>query len=138
VNDGDLARALDESRKCFRAAGASIATSAEELSFFDRDFAKGETDKPAGATSGAVKVSEHGHVETLESSGRESPPSYLVFVGQGADEADIDPPRAVERDPSEAFVAYLVEPSRREVAQARQCLNRLGDEGRAGPRGSGG
>lgn len=118
--------ALAKARKCFVAAGASLADRGEEIEFYNRDAARGETDKPAGAGNDAVVVTEYGPVQQASSSGRHRPLPYILFVGQRADAEELEPSEASEARSSDAFVAYFLHPRRVEIRAARRCLNQVG------------
>lgn len=122
----DLAKALGAPQRCLANLGASRAHGVADIDFSARDFQNGDTVNPATAGDGTIKISEYRPVVTAEPSGRAPRPDYVLWVGQPADESELDPIAAVKESRSRALVMFLEDPDHRQIKGAMDCLDSVG------------
>jgi hypothetical protein len=121
----DLMLALERPQKCLAEVGASRAERLADIEFFADDFEKGQTDKPAAAGNGTIEVREYRPVGKGDLSGQPSP-EYVVWVGQSADEQELDPLALIGEAQSEGVVMFVRNPDWSQIRGAMTCLDNLG------------
>jgi hypothetical protein len=120
VETSIVANSLREVRLCLSGLGAETAQHADEVTFFVKDRAEGNVNKPSGAGDGIVQVAQY-----EPAGGVRSVPPYMVWIGQPASGVDLGP-EEVLGGASGAFVMYMRDPTQGQVRGSRDCLDGFG------------
>lgn len=118
-SDG-LTGTLGKVRLCLTGVGARVAHRATDVPFFVEDWVAGRVNKPSGGGDGIVQIAQYEPAGSVRSA-----PPYMVWVGQAASNADLDPQSALSRG-SEAFLVYLREPTPEQMRKSGECVNSFG------------